>query len=64
MADLAPEQVQALAQAAGLPISNPEDLAEVTHRLNAFLEAMATLDQLPLERLQPIPALQHPEALP
>jgi hypothetical protein len=54
MADLAPEQVQALAAAAGLTMT-PDDLAEVTHRLNAFLEALAPLADLPLETVEPAP---------
>ena len=67
MSDLTHEQVQTLAQVAGLPITDQEDLVEVTHRLNALLEALASLDELPLEpldKVQAIPTLQHPEALP
>jgi hypothetical protein len=36
MPDLTKEQVAAMAAAAGLPMM-PDDLTEVTHRLNAFL---------------------------
>lgn len=54
MPDLAPEQVVALAAAAGLPMTR-DDLAEVTHRLNAFLEALAPLAELPLDTVEPLP---------
>jgi Asp-tRNA(Asn)/Glu-tRNA(Gln) amidotransferase C subunit len=67
MPDLTHAQVQTLAQAAGLAITDPEDLEEVTHRLNALLEALATLEDLPLgplDQVQAIPTLQHPERLP
>jgi aspartyl-tRNA(Asn)/glutamyl-tRNA(Gln) amidotransferase subunit A len=42
MPDLTTDHVAALASAAGLPVS-PDDLVEVTHRLNAFIEALAPL---------------------
>jgi hypothetical protein len=57
---LKPEQVATLAQAGGLPVSS-EDLPEVTVRVNAFLDQLAALDELPLDSAQPIPALPHPE---
>jgi hypothetical protein len=57
---LTPEQVATLAQAGGLPVS-AEDLPEVTVRVNAFLHGLAPLDELPLDSVQPIPALPHPE---
>lgn len=44
-----------MAHAAGLPL-DPDDLVEVTHRLNAFLHALAALDTLPLGRAEPVPA--------
>jgi Asp-tRNA(Asn)/Glu-tRNA(Gln) amidotransferase C subunit len=56
MPELTPAQVLALAEAVRLPVS-PDDLAEVTHRLNAFLEALAHLADLPLERVEPLPML-------
>ena len=59
-ANLTPEQVATLAQAGGLRVS-VEDLPEVTVRVNAFLDGLAPLDDLPLESVQPIPALPHPE---
>lgn len=54
MPDLTPDQVAALARAAELPMT-PDDLAEVTHRLNAFLEALTPLVDLPLDAVEPTP---------
>ena len=56
MSDLRPAEVRAMAEAAGLPL-NDDDLVEVTHRLNAFLEALAPLASWPLERVEPWPTL-------
>ena len=56
MPDLTQAEVAALASAAGLPVT-PDDLVEVTHRLNAFLEALAPLAALPLENVDPVPFL-------
>ncbi len=57
---LTAEQVATLAQAGGLLVS-AEDLPEVTVRVNAFLHGLAPLDDLPLDSVQPIPALPHPD---
>lgn len=57
---LTPEEVVTLARAGGLRVL-PEDLPEITVRVNAFLDGLAALDDLPLETVQPIPALPHPE---
>jgi Asp-tRNA(Asn)/Glu-tRNA(Gln) amidotransferase C subunit len=54
MPELTSAQVRALAEAVRLP-GSPDDLAEVTHRLNAFLEVLAHLADLPLERVEPVP---------
>jgi hypothetical protein len=54
MPDLTHAEVAAMASAAGLPVT-PDDLVEVTHRLNAFLEALAPLAALPLEAAEPVP---------
>ena len=56
MTDLTASQVTALAGAAGLPVT-PDDVVEVTHRLNALLEALAPLADLPLETVEPVPGL-------
>jgi len=54
MSDLSTEQVGALAAALGLPVT-PDDVAEVTHRLNALIEALEPLAELPLETVEPVP---------
>ena len=56
MEELTTDQVSAMAAALGLPVT-PEDLVEVTHRLNAFLEALAPLATLPLDTVEPVPVL-------
>lgn len=54
MPDLTPEQVEAMVAQLGLPMA-AEDLIEVTHRLNAIIEALAPLASLPLENAEPAP---------
>ena len=54
MAELTADQVLALAESVGLSMTGG-DLAEVTHRLNAFLDALAPLRDLPIEDVQPVP---------
>jgi Asp-tRNA(Asn)/Glu-tRNA(Gln) amidotransferase C subunit len=54
--ELTPDQVHALARAAGLPMTS-DDLGEVTHRLNALLEALEPLATLPLDGVEPTPVL-------
>jgi hypothetical protein len=56
MRDLTQPEVAALASAAGLTVT-ADDLVEVTHRLNAFLEALAPLAALPLDSAEPVPFL-------
>ena len=56
MTDLTTEQVGALAAALGLPVT-PDDVTEVTHRLNALIEALAPLKELPLETIEPVPGV-------
>ena len=56
MIDLTTGEIGALAAALGLPVT-PEDVTEVTHRLNALIEALAPLTELPLETVEPIPGL-------
>lgn len=43
-----------MAAALGLGVT-PDDVAEVTHRLNALLEALAPLADLPLDAVEPVP---------
>lgn len=54
MADLTPDDVRGLAASLSLPLTG-EDAIEVAHRLNAFLDALAALDALPLEQVEPWP---------
>ena len=63
MADFSQDEVLGLAKLAGVTII-PEDVEEVTLRLNAVREALADIEQLPLDGVQPIPAIPHPAALP
>jgi len=59
MPDLTTAEVQALAAALELPMSD-EDLVEVTHRLNAFLDVLGSLAELPLITAEPVPTLAAP----
>jgi hypothetical protein len=59
MSDLTTEQVAALAAAAGVPLP-PDDVVEVTHRLNGLLDALTPLADLPLETVEPLPAPPDP----
>jgi hypothetical protein len=54
MNELSLEQVRAMGSALGLPMT-PDDASEVTHRLNALLEALAPLTDLPLREVDPSP---------
>jgi hypothetical protein len=60
MAELTEDQVRALAQALDLPLT-PEDAVEVTHRLNAFIEALLPLAELPSGGPEPVPAPIDPD---
>jgi hypothetical protein len=59
MADLTRDDVCALARALGLTLDGG-DLAEVTHRLNAFLDALAPLGGLLLDGADPAPFAFEP----
>ena len=61
MADLGPEDVRRLATSLALP-HDGDDSVEIAHRLNAFLDALATLDALPLARAEPWPPLPEGDA--
>jgi hypothetical protein len=45
-----------MAATLGLPMT-ADDLAEVTHRLSALLEALEALGGLPLDEVEPVPIL-------
>ena len=60
MAELTEDQVRALAQALDLPLT-PQDAVEVTHRLNAFIEALDPLVDLPWAGAEAAPAPIDPD---
>jgi Asp-tRNA(Asn)/Glu-tRNA(Gln) amidotransferase C subunit len=60
VADLTEAEVRALARALQLSLT-AEDAAEVTHRLNAFLEALAPLAELDTEGVDAAPAPVDPD---
>ena len=60
MADLTDADVRALARALELPMTE-EDAAEVTHRLNAFIETLAPLADLPAGGPEATPAPVDPD---
>ena len=65
MPELSADHVRELAAALGLPMTD-EDVAEVAHRLNGFLQALAPLAELPLDAEEPVPMWPElsPEAPP
>ncbi len=63
MADLTPEQLLVLADAAGLRLLD-QDVEPLTLQLNALIEGLGTLDAHNLDGVAPLPALQHPAELP
>lgn len=58
--DLTEAEVRALGAAIGLAIA-ADDLAEVTHRLNAFVEALAPLGAEPPDAAAPTAAPVDPD---
>lgn len=63
MIDLTEDQMLGMAHIAGLLIPD-EDVAPLTLRLNALLEASQALDPFPLEEVLALPTLPHPSELP
>jgi hypothetical protein len=59
MADLTKEEVMALGHAVGLEIQDPE-LTEVTHSLNALLEALNEINPAGLNAIEPLPIILPP----
>ena len=60
MTELTEAQVRALAEALALPMT-ADDAAEVTHRLNAFIEALAPLAELASYDVDAVPAPVDPD---
>lgn len=54
MSDLGTSDVRVLAASLGLAVE-PADLEEITHRLNAFADALAPLAALDLAGAEPAP---------
>ena len=54
MADLTQEQIQAALRALGLEATE-DDLPEITYRVNAAQEVLASLDHPDLDGVEPIP---------
>ncbi len=61
MTDLSQEHVHALVASLGVAVDGA-DLAEITHRLNAFHAALASLADLPLDSVEPVPAWIPPDS--
>jgi len=60
VADLTEAQVRALASALQLPLTTA-DAPEVTHRLNAFIEALTSLAELGSDGVDAVPAPVDPD---
>ena len=61
MPDLTPESVRDQLAALGLTPQDDEDLAEITHRLNALREALQSLDLPDLDVHEPLTVLSPGE---
>jgi hypothetical protein len=57
--DLTNEEIKALGHAVGLEIQEP-DLTEVTHSLNALLEALDGINPPGLDEVEPLPIILPP----
>jgi hypothetical protein len=56
MPDLSNEEIHALGRSVGLDIQEPE-LTQVGYSLNAILEAMAGIDALGVNAVEPLPLI-------
>lgn len=57
MPDLTPESVRDQLAALGVTPQDDDDLAEITHRLNALREALQSLDLPELDAQEPLTVL-------
>ena len=64
MADLSPEEVRTQRRALGLAPQDDDDLAEVTHRINAINEAVLALEHPDVDRIDPLPVAWPAEEQP
>ena len=55
MPDLSPEEVRAQLRALGLAPLDDDDLAEVTHRINAINESVLALEHPGADGIEPLP---------
>ena len=55
MADLSPEEVRTQLRALGLAPQDDDDLAEVTHRINAINESVLALEHPDADSIEPLP---------
>ncbi|MCH7608850.1 MAG: hypothetical protein IIC94_09860 [Chloroflexi bacterium] len=62
MADLSPEEVRAQLRALDLAPLDDDDLAEVTHRINAINEAVLALEDPDADSVDPLPIFWLEEA--
>ncbi len=62
MPDLSPEEVRAQLRALGLAPLDDDDLAEVTHRINAINESVLALEDPDADSIEPLPIFWLEEA--
>ena len=55
MPDLSPEEVRAQLRTLGLAPLDDDDLAEVTHRINAINESVLALEHPDADTIEPLP---------
>lgn len=61
MADLEESDVRRMARNLGFSLTD-DDITEVTHRLNAFIDALRPLADLDHTAVEPVPAAVDPDA--
>ena len=60
MAELSKAEIQALGRSVNLTMTEPE-LTEISYHVNALLEAMESIGEPDLEKMEHIPVLFPPE---
>ena len=64
MPDLSPEEVRAQLSTLGLAPLDDDDLAEVTHRINAINESVLALEHPDADSVEPLPVFWLTEEQP
>ncbi len=64
MPDLSPDEVRAQLRALGLAPLDDDDLAEVTHRINAINESVLALEHPDADSAEPLPVFWLTEEQP